>query len=40
MARFIAEGELDSASSLASVDDIPDLEYKDIIEKVLFILLT
>ena len=40
MARFIVEGEPDSASSLVSVDDIPDLEYKDIIEKVLFILLT
>ena len=36
MARFIAEGEPDSVSSLASIDDIPDLEYKDIVEKVFF----
>ncbi|KAJ7377519.1 hypothetical protein OS493_028502 [Desmophyllum pertusum] len=35
MARFIADGEPDSASSLVSVDDIPDLKYKDIIEKML-----
>lgn len=34
MARFIAEGEPDSASSLVSVDNIQDLEYKDIVEKV------
>lgn len=35
MARFITDGEPDSASSSASIEDIPDLEYKDIIIKVL-----
>jgi len=30
----LALGEPDSASSLVSVDNIPDFEYKDIIEKV------
>ena len=39
MTRFIADGEPDTASSLVSVDDIPDLDYKDIIDKVFFFIL-
>ena len=35
MGKFISSGEVDSASSLVSTDDIADLEYKDIIQKVL-----
>ena len=35
MARFITDGEPDLASAFVSVEDIPDLEYKDIIEQVL-----
>jgi len=36
MARFIADGEPDTASSLVSIDNIPDFDYKDIIDKVFF----
>lgn len=39
MVRFIVEGEFDFVFFLVLVDDILDFEYKDIIEKVLFILL-
>lgn len=36
MGRFIASGNVDSASSLVSAEDIiPDTDYKDVIEKIL-----
>ena len=35
MGRFIASGDVDSASCLVSAEDIPDIDYKDVIEKVL-----
>ncbi|XP_015749579.1 PREDICTED: uncharacterized protein LOC107329406 isoform X2 [Acropora digitifera] len=35
MGRFIASGDVDSTSSLVSAEDIPDTDYKDVIEKIL-----